>query len=303
MIPQILRFTKGFRFLLLVSTLLIFTLYCDAQTLCPNCPQVIALFDTSNCQNGVILESTTGYTNVTQGNIHLFKVCKNTKMKYVLNDFSGCGYNLQATNIVVTGGTLITSSLNTFTIQWGNGNNGNVQFTVHNGNAAFLCDTLAKVFFDLINSPIAAFTVSPQPACFNNPTTLYFNSNATQNTTNYFWDFGDGYTGIGPNPLHNYTAAGSYQVCLYASNTYMDPAAGSISPSCPTCVDSECHSIVIDALPAPPIKCIATVCAGKNSIYTTTASGCSSYVWSVVGGSITSGQGTNTIQCHKEPFH
>jgi hypothetical protein len=35
-----------------------------AQAPCPNCPQVIGLFDTSKCQNGVTLEASTGYTNV-----------------------------------------------------------------------------------------------------------------------------------------------------------------------------------------------------------------------------------------------
>lgn len=278
-----------------VLFLIIFSIKSNAQN-CPNCPQVIGVFDTTRCQNGVVLESAKNYTNVSQTDAHYFKVCKNTLMKYVITDYSGCNYNIQPTNFVVTGGTFISSNLNTFTIQWGNSNNGLVKFTLHNANPQYVCDTTVSIFFDLQNTPVAAFSTTPQPACFNNPTTINFNSNASVNATDYYWDFGDGFTAVGPNPSHNYSAPGNYQVCLYVSSALKDTTSGSLGPSCPTCVDSVCNTVVIDALPSPPIKCIATICAGKTATYSTSVTGCSSYVWSVVGGTIMSGQGTNAVQ-------
>jgi PKD repeat protein len=268
-----------------------------AQAPCPNCPQVIGLFDTSKCQNGVTLEASTGYTNVIPQQVNNpLKVCQNSLMKYKVVDFTGCSYDIQPTNVTVTGGTLVNTFQNTFTIQWGSGLNGKVSFKIKSGNIIYNCDTFAHVFFTLIPNPIASFTANPQPACFNSPTHITFNSNASQNAVSYFWDFGDGFTSLGANPVHAYNAPGSYQVCLTVSNYEAGSPSGSIGPPCVTCFDSICKTIVIDTLPAPPITCVATVCAGATATYTTAASGCSSYNWIVVGGTITNGQGTNTIQ-------
>ena len=41
---------------------------------------------------------------------------------------------------------------------------------------------------------------------------------SSQNPTSWFWDFGDGNTSTMQNPLHTYSGAGSYTVCLTTSN-------------------------------------------------------------------------------------
>ncbi len=46
--------------------------------------------------------------------------------------------------------------------------------------------------------------------------TVHFNSNTSNNISNYFWDFGDGNTSNDSTPTHTYTNPGIYHVCLDA---------------------------------------------------------------------------------------
>jgi hypothetical protein len=61
---------------------------------------------------------------------------------------------------------------------------------------------------------------------------LQFTDNST-GATSWQWDFGDGNTGSGANPVHSYSAGGTYTVCLMATGT------------CGT--DSECQTLVLTA--------------------------------------------------------
>ncbi|MFM8913326.1 MAG: beta strand repeat-containing protein, partial [Flammeovirgaceae bacterium] len=55
-------------------------------------------------------------------------------------------------------------------------------------------------------------------------------------------------------------------------------------------------NVTINASPTPSVSGLASVCAGQTGVvYTTPNVGGNSYVWSVTGGSITSGAGTNSI--------
>ncbi len=73
-------------------------------------------------------------------------------------------------------------------------------------------------------SPISDFTYSA------NALTVTFN-NMSSGALNYEWDFGDGSTSVGVNPLHTYTAAGTYDVCLIAetNNGCKDTSCQTIS--------------------------------------------------------------------------
>lgn len=53
---------------------------------------------------------------------------------------------------------------------------------------------------------------------------------------NYFWDFGDGNTGTGPNPTHEYEALGTYTVCLTIENDSLG------------CNDTFCMDVTLDSL-------------------------------------------------------
>ncbi len=63
-----------------------------------------------------------------------------------------------------------------------------------------------------------------------------------------------------------------------------------------TCVGTSNQNITINALPTPTILGNGSVCAGKTlEPYNVTSSANRNYSWNVTGGSIASGQGTNTI--------
>ena len=62
--------------------------------------------------------------------------------------------------------------------------------------------------------PGADFSASNQGAGVFN-----FNDNSTNSPTSWAWDFGDGNTSTMQNPSHTYAAAGTYNVCLTATNS------------------------------------------------------------------------------------
>ncbi|MBK8499015.1 MAG: PKD domain-containing protein [Flavobacteriales bacterium] len=99
----------------------------------------------------------------------------------------------------------------------------------------FLC------FFGLQAQPICDelsagfnYTASGNSVQFANATT----GAGTQTT--YQWTFGDGNIANEPNPSHTYTAAGTYEVCLYAVSIYFN---GGGSPT--TCVDTACATVQV----------------------------------------------------------
>jgi PKD repeat protein len=259
---------------------------------CTPCPPVFTLRDSINCNSADVVKPASGvgpYTNL----FATITACKNSTMKYQLTTNAVCYPIVNYTIVNVSGGILLSASANQFLIQWGASATGNVliAFSIPPGAGSAPCRDTISLNFTLINSPTAVFTSSPQPACFNNPTNISFNSSGSVNAVTYFWDFGDGFTSTQANPVHAYTAPGTYTVTLTVSNTFF--ANG--QPGCPTCVSSVQHTVTINPLPGPPITCIASVCANTSETYCTTASGCSSYTWTVTGGLITSGQNTPCV--------
>jgi len=63
----------------------------------------------------------------------------------------------------------------------------------------------------ILNKPVADFDL-------NIETATVFCSNASQYSTDYFWDFGDGQTSTTLQPSHTYSESGDYLVQLIASN-------------------------------------------------------------------------------------
>ena len=53
----------------------------------------------------------------------------------------------------------------------------------------------------------------------HDPLTVQFIDTSTNSPTSWVWSFGDGYTNLQQNPVHTYTAAGTYTVTLTASNS------------------------------------------------------------------------------------
>jgi PKD repeat protein len=270
---------------------------------CKSCPDFLNI-DDGYCLHADIGSNfnTVGLQQFGNTDTTAFEVCKESFHTYCLdalptNSAQGpCLFpDPIIDSIVATGGTILDIGVNCFDVQWGNTNYGliTVYFHIPNDQGA-ICRSVAVLYFDLVDNPIANFVASPQPACFSSPTAIHFNSNASVAATTYLWSFGDGTTGVGPNPTHNYTASGTYNVCLYVTNI-IPSLFGQPTDPCPGCVDTFCSNITIQTLPPPDITCITTVCAGAKKKYCTSAAGCSSYNWSVIGGVITNGAGTNCI--------
>jgi PKD repeat protein len=259
---------------------------------CTPCPPVFTLQDTINCNHTDIVKDASGigpYSNF----FGPINACRNSTMKYLLTTNAACYPVVNYTIISVSGGLLISASANQFIIQWGASATGNVliSFVIPPGGGSAPCRDTISLNFTLINSPTAAFTSSPQPACFNNPTNITFNSSGSVNAVSYFWDFGDGFTSTQANPTHAYTNPGTYTVTLTVSNTFFVNG----TPGCPACSASIQHPVTINPLPGPPITCVASVCANTSETYCTTASGCASYTWTITGGTISSGQNTPCV--------
>ncbi|MBK7761958.1 MAG: PKD domain-containing protein [Bacteroidetes bacterium] len=268
-----------------------------AQLNCLPCPEFMTVHDTINC-NFLELhrsQTTNGESLFTNTDSTKIKACQNTSMKYTLYPYSYgtaglCTYpTMVIDTILVSGGTLVSNTNFAFTINWGGTTSGIVQIQWHipgGGVGTMGCTGQTVLYFNLIPNPIAAFSSSPNPACFNNPTNITFNSSASVGAVSYFWNFGDGFTSNAANPVHAYTNPGTYVVCLTVTSSAGGTGQAPFG-SCPTCTDSVCHTVIINSLPGPDISCIATVCAGETSTYCTSAI-CSTYNWVITGGVITS---------------
>ena len=86
-------------------------------------------------------------------------------------------------------------------------------------------------------------------------------STGTNTATLYFWNFGDGYTGTGPNPAHTYTNAGAYNVTLMVDNQ-----------SNPVCMDT-----IVQTINVTGIACVA-----NSSFSMASASSTSQVIWNAM---------------------
>ena len=66
------------------------------------------------------------------------------------------------------------------------------------------------------NTPVVEFSGIPTSGLA--PLNVVFTDSSTNSPDSWTWDFGDGGTSIEQNPTHQYTAPGTYTVCLTATN-------------------------------------------------------------------------------------
>ena len=81
-------------------------------------------------------------------------------------------------------------------------------------------DEETKTGFVTVNGypPVANFAGTPTSG--NVPLTVTFTDTSTNTPTGWAWTFGDGGTSSEKNPVHQYTAAGTYTVTLTATNAF-----------------------------------------------------------------------------------
>ena len=140
-------------------------------------------------------------------------------------------------NAVGTGGQVspITFTNTPQILFWNNGFgwSGN-NFTSSNGSVTITgCSSPTAVWGDSTNQLIGSFTDS-----------------STGTPTSWAWDFGDGNTSSLQNPSHTYAAAGTYSVCLIATDTCgSDTLCKNVTvTSCPVALGTdtrtECNSLL-----------------------------------------------------------
>jgi len=206
----------------------------------------------------------------------------------------------------VTGGTPTTFTGNPNAVLWGTGTSAQIKVVI--SNLAFGGSCLDSITAEvcLIDGPKADFTFSPNPVCLKSPVQFYNNS---LGGSEYLWDFGDGqtFTGATP-PAHSYQAPGSYTVLLTATDMgaghWVGGAQGEMKVPC-GCSDTISKVVVVLDGEGPIIEtdcCFGTVCPGDTtSLCTPTV--CTTYNWSVTGGTIVAGLNTNCIKVKWDAFY
>jgi hypothetical protein len=72
---------------------------------------------------------------------------------------------------------------------------------------------LPLILFSCQKTPIASFSTDSSEIAVGQPVVF---RNTSHNSEKFEWDFGDGYTSNESNPVHTFTATGSYEVILTA---------------------------------------------------------------------------------------
>jgi gliding motility-associated-like protein len=119
-------------------------------------------------------------------------------------------------SVNVSGGT------GTYNYSWSNGQTaqtainltqGSYMVSVYDGG----CSTFAVANVMETPGPTAAFTVHPETITLLDGPVVY-NDNSTGNIINWFWNFGDGTSGIGSSIQHQYTGIGNYITTLMVTD-------------------------------------------------------------------------------------
>jgi PKD repeat protein len=263
-----------------------------AQVNAPCCPDFkIEALSTSgkeccmSCNNPIDTLNTNGGMPPVQGGAcrdNPLAVCKNSWGQFIVYPNLAPGYTYQWT---ITGGTPTNITGNPVAINWGSGPTGSITVTI-TGNGCNKTITRKVCFLD---KPQAQFTYSPNINICTG-TNITFN-NQTLGGTVFTWLFGDGTSSQDVNPQHIYGTAGTYVVTLIASNN--SGGGNAVGGSC-GCVDTIKKTIVVGN--GPGIEtCNKMLCPGDTATYCSTTT-CSSYAWSITGGTII---GSNTTQCIK----
>lgn len=104
--------------------------------------------------------------------------------------------------------------------------------------------------------PIAGFTMSTDTVCAL--TNVSF-TNTTIGLATTSWNFGDATTSTTSNPVHSYSATGTYTVTLITTTAY-------------GCLDTATGVVVVDPVPATAFTA-STECVGDSTLFTNTTTG------------------------------
>ncbi len=75
-----------------------------------------------------------------------------------------------------------------------------------------ICTDTAEIIVEVVPLPVVSFSADDTSGCV--PLSVNFTDNTSSAIQDWLWDFGDGTTSAEQNPLHTYTADGTYDVTL-----------------------------------------------------------------------------------------
>jgi len=127
-------------------------------------------------------------------------------------------------------------------------------YTVYVTDAGGCTNSSTGVVITVMPSPVGNFSTNPPTTTPGNNITFTDNSTVTTGTiVAWMWYFGDGNTSTLQNPLHSYTAPGSYNVCLVVTSTN-------------GCIDSICTDYFVEPVDIEVPNIITPNGDGKNDL-------------------------------------
>ncbi len=235
---------------------------------------IVIATNANGCRDSV---QTTAQVDVNPGPVItcVGPVCAGTQQVYTTPPVNGASYNWTVTGGTITSGG--TTSDNSIGVQWGNGPVGIIQLSLT--GAGIYCQTPTIEQVPIIGSGLA-ITGTPTPCLYN--TVSYSTQLIPGGVYNWTVDpnFGSIQSGQGTNQIQVYFwATGSTAVSVAVSHEILSCTA---SPS-----------LTVTPLQPFSIYGPATACTSVPATYTTSQTG--NFNWTVQGGTIVSGNSTETI--------
>ena len=245
------------------------------ETVSVNMPPYITTNFIVSCSS---LGSTGEYIHILNDSAGCIDVCENRVIRYYANGVIGSVFSW-----AVTGGTVVYNYGDSIDVIWPTpGTTVNITLT----DSAGSCSGTSSECLRVISGPHAAFSASEISACLNS--SVSFTDMSTFDPlspiTSWLWNFGDGGYSVLPDPVHTFTTASSN-----------DTVSLTVRNAC-GCTDTFRMVLNIVSNPGPVITCPSIVCDSQSATYSIPNTGCGgSYLWSVTGGTITSGAGSTSI--------
>jgi len=184
---------------------------------------------------------------------------------------------------VVVGGTIVGPTTgNSISVTWTTVGAQSVSVNYTNGNG---CTAAAPTVLPVTVNPLPVPTITgPLAACVNSTGNIYTTETGM---TGYIWVVVGG-TIVGPTTGNSisvtWTTVGAQSVSVNYTN------GNGCTAAAPTVL-----AVTVNPLPVPTITGPATACNYSTGNVYTTEAGMTGYIWTVVGGTITAGSGTNAV--------
>jgi hypothetical protein len=174
-----------------------------------------------------------------------------------------------------------TATDNTATVKWNTAGSQSVSVNYSNANT---CTAASPAVYNVTVGDLPTIT-GPTPICVNTTNNVYFTE---PGMTAYTWTVSTGGTitvGAGTSSVTvTWNTAGAQTVTVnYTNGIGFRP------------LTSTSKDITVNSLPVPTIAGSSLVCVGTIGSVYTTESGMTAYTWSVTGGTITAGVGTDAV--------